>query len=161
MNMAISSPSEYAMEMIVVMRMMFKTSNMRKPRRNRPIFFGIEVDAMKAKKVANMAKAMKEYIPEHARSIANDVGCPADVVSMIVGGPYDEDNVTGKLKAFSRAYEACVLKLAIAPPIVYKNSEGNGVKNRRNRIGKISTNNTFKLNNISVIPNVKIGRDKR
>ena len=86
----------------MVMRMIFKTSKTRKPSENKPIFLGIEADAIKTRKVANMAKAMKEYIPEHARSIANDAGCPADVVSMIVGGPYDEDNVTGKLKAFSR-----------------------------------------------------------
>ena len=81
--------------------MMFKISKMRNPKENKPIFLGIDAEAIKTKKVANMAKAIREYIPEHARSMPNGVGSPAELVRMIVGGPYDDDNVTGKLKAFS------------------------------------------------------------
>ena len=86
-SMATSSPNQYPTDTIVVMRIMFKISNVKNPSINTPIFFQTGAEATKARKAANMAKAMKVYIPEHAKSIANDKGCPVEVVSAIVGDP--------------------------------------------------------------------------
>jgi len=66
-------------------------------------FLKTRAETMKTKKAANMTNAIKEYIPEHGRSIVNDAGCPAEVVSMIVGDPYVGDNETGKPKVLSKA----------------------------------------------------------
>jgi hypothetical protein len=42
---------------------------------------------MYAKKVANIMKAVKEYMPEHGTSIAKCMGWPDEVATAIVGGP--------------------------------------------------------------------------
>lgn len=86
-SMATSSPNQYPTDTIVVMRIMFKISNVKNPSTNTKIFFETGAEATKARKAANMAKAIKVYIPEHAKSIANDKGCPVEVVTVIVGGP--------------------------------------------------------------------------
>ena len=59
MFMAISSPKKTAAEIIVVMRIMFRTSNIRKPSGNITIFFQEEVEIMMARKAANIVKAIK------------------------------------------------------------------------------------------------------
>jgi len=100
--MAISSPSQYPIETIVVMRMMFRISNMKNPRMKIPAFFRVGAEVIRARKAANIVKAIREYIPEHGRSIVNDNGCPAGVMSAIVGGPKDEVSVTGKPRVLSR-----------------------------------------------------------
>ena len=50
-------------------------------------FLKIDALAKKAKKVANIAKATKEYIPEHATSTAKFTGSPDAVDNTIVGAP--------------------------------------------------------------------------
>ena len=65
----------------------------------------IEEDARKVKKVANIAKATMEYIPEHAMSTAKFRGCPEAVDMRIVGAPYEEDIVMGIPAVFSMKYE--------------------------------------------------------
>ena len=161
MSMAISSPNQYPMEMIVVMRIMFRISNVMKPSAKRLIFFRKEAEATNVRKVANMVKAIRVYIPEHAKSIENDNGSPAEVVSTIIGDPKDEDKLTGKPMVFSKVNDACVLKLPIVPPTSYMNRVGGGTKKKRNKIGKINTNSIFRLNRINVTPMMKMGIDKR
>jgi len=85
--------------------MMFKKSNMINPRRRTPTFRMGGAVVMKAKKVANAVKAISEYIPEQGRSIVKDVGFPMEVVSITVGGPYEVDNVIGKLMVLSMMYD--------------------------------------------------------
>ena len=86
-SMATSSPNQYPTDTIVVMRIMFKISNVKNPSANTKIFFETGAEVTKARKAANMAKAMKVYIPEHGRSIENDKDCPMEVLSAIVGDP--------------------------------------------------------------------------
>jgi len=83
---------------------MFRAAKTRKPRMNSKSFLKMEVFAKKAKKVLNIAKATKEYIPEQATSTAKFTGCPAAVVSIIAGAPYEEDKVIGNPAVFSTAY---------------------------------------------------------
>ena len=73
---------------------------MRKPIKNIPTFFKTGAETTRARKVANIAKAIKEYIPEQGKSTAKAIGFPEEVVSAIVGGPYDGDSVTGKPTVF-------------------------------------------------------------
>ena len=80
---------------------MFRAAKTTKPRTNSESFLKRDVLAKKAKKVANIAKATKEYIPEQARSTAKFTGCPEALVNKIVGDPYEEDNVIGKPAVFS------------------------------------------------------------
>ena len=81
--------------------MMAKT---RKPRMKSKSFLRMEVFARKARKVANIAKATREYIPEQATSTAKFTVCPEAVDSIIVGAPYEEDKVIGNPAVFSITY---------------------------------------------------------
>ena len=51
------------------------------------------------------------------------------------------------------------MKLANPPPRVARNVEGNGIKNRRKSIGKISIRSARGLSKTSVTPAMKIGRE--
>jgi len=76
-------------------------AKIKKPRIKSKSFLKREVLARKAKKVANIAKAIKEYIPEQAMSTAKFTVCPEALDNKIVGDPYEEDNVIGKPAVFS------------------------------------------------------------
>ena len=78
------------------MRTMFRTVKTTNPEIKSKILFRIVVEDMKAKKVANVAKAISEYIPEQGMSTEKLTCCPAAVVSISVGAPKSFDNVTGK-----------------------------------------------------------------
>ena len=80
---------------------MFRAAKTTKPRTNNKSFLKIEVLAKKAKKVANIAKATKEYIPEQATSTAKFTGSPEAVDIKIVGVPYEEDNSMGNPAVFN------------------------------------------------------------
>ena len=85
--------------------MMFRIAKTKKPRMNNKIFLKMEVLAKKAKKVANIVKATKEYIPEQAISTAKFTGCPEALDSKIAGAPYEEDSVIGNPAVFRITYE--------------------------------------------------------
>ena len=80
---------------IDIIRMMFRIAKTKKPIMKSRSFLKIEVEARKARKVANIAKATKEYIPEQAMSTAKFRGCPEALDIIIVGEPYEEDSVIG------------------------------------------------------------------
>ena len=80
---------------------MFRAAKATKPRTKSKSFLKIEVLAKKAKKVANIAKATKEYIPEQATSTAKFTFCPEALDSKIVGVPYEEDSVIGNPAVFN------------------------------------------------------------
>lgn len=149
------------MVMMPLMRMMLSVSIMVNPSMNRVIFLGIEPVTMKSMKTANIRKAVREYIPEHARSTVKVAGCPAVEVRIIAGGPYCVDRVTGSPRVFSSWYDASVLMFPRMLPAVNVNSAGGGVRKSRNRIGKISVVSVLRLKRISVMPMAKIGREKR
>ena len=52
-----------------------------------------------------------------------------------------------------------MLKLASAPPAVYKKVAGSGTRKKMKRIGKISNTNVRGLESISTIPMMKNGRE--
>ena len=66
---------------------MFRIAKMRKPSAKSRVFLMFEVLDMKAKKEANIVKAMREYKPEQGMSTEKLAGFPAAVVSIIVGAP--------------------------------------------------------------------------
>ena len=100
---AVSAPNQKPTETMAIMRMMFKTAKTKKPRTNNDNFLKIEVEATKAKKAANIAKAINEYIPEQGMSTAKITGFSAAVDSKIVGDPYEEESVTGNPTVFNVA----------------------------------------------------------
>jgi hypothetical protein len=81
---------------------MFRAAKTTKPRMKSKSFLKMDVLAKKAKKVANIANATKEYIPEQAMSTAKFTGSPDAVDSKIVGAPYEEDNSIGNPAVFSK-----------------------------------------------------------
>ena len=81
---------------------MFRAAKATKPRTNSKIFLKIEVLAKNAKKVANIVKATKEYIPEQATSTVKFTGCPAAVDRKRAGAPYKEDNSRGNPTVFNK-----------------------------------------------------------
>ena len=80
---------------IPIMRAMFSRVKTTKPKTKSNNLLKMEALAKKAKKVANIAKATNEYIPEQAMSTAKFTGCPEALVIKIVGDPYEEDRVMG------------------------------------------------------------------
>jgi hypothetical protein len=89
---------------MAVMRKMFKTAKTRKPKTNSRSFLITVVEAKKAKKTENIAKAIREYIPEQGISTAKLAVCPAAFDSRIVGAPYEDDSAIGNPKGFSMEY---------------------------------------------------------
>ena len=85
--------------------MMFIKSNTKNPRKRTPTFRMGGAVLIKARKVANAVNAISEYIPEQGISIAKEVEFPTEVVSTMDGGPYEVDNVIGKLMVLSIIYD--------------------------------------------------------
>jgi hypothetical protein len=108
-----------------------------------------------------MVKAMNVYMPEHGKPIVKDADCPAEVVSKIVGAPYAVDNVTGSPRDLSNVYAAWVLKFARFPPIVYMISLGIGIMKKRKSMGIINALSVFRLNRISTVPMMNIGKESK
>jgi len=99
---AISSPNKYPMETMVVMRIMFKNSNIIRPVMNSNILLLFEALMIVIRNVENIVKAISVYIPEQGRSMVKADGSSVDRdVTIIVGGPYLDDRVTGVPRVFS------------------------------------------------------------
>ena len=106
-----------------------------------------------------MVNATREYIPEHGRSTANSMGRSGGLLITIVEGPYFEDSVTGTPTIFSNVNEACALKFPSAAPAEKVTLKGGGIKNNRNRMGKIRAMSVLTLNSMRVVPMTNIMRE--
>lgn len=67
----------------------------------------------------------------------------------------------GKLRVLSMIYDAWVLKSARTPPRVYMDVVGGGTRKKRNAMGMADAIVAFTLYRNDVIPNMKMGKDRR
>jgi len=67
----------------------------------------------------------------------------------------------GKFRVFNMVYDAWVLKSARAPPRVYMDFVGGGIRKKRNAMGMADAIVAFTLYRNNVIPNMKMGKESR
>lgn len=110
-------------------------------------------------KAAYVLNPIMECMPELAVPTTNRIVDPDGSVTTRAGAPYSIIWLTGRPIVLRMLYETSELRVARFAAAMEMISEGGGVRNKRNAIGKASTRNTFVLNTIRTSPAMKTGRE--